>query len=138
MTSPASETSAPKWRVLFVCGKNQWRSPTAEAIYRQDPRMEVRSAGVAGEARRKVTARDLEWARIIFTMEPKHSARLRERFPDFESEGVGGGEGEGESESEFPRTLECLGIPDDYEFMDPELVELIRDGVETFLAELAL
>ncbi|MDB6071323.1 MAG: low molecular weight phosphotyrosine protein phosphatase, partial [Verrucomicrobiales bacterium] len=77
MTSSTNQNSAAKWRVLFVCGKNQWRSPTAEAVYRQDPRMEVRSAGVAGEARRKVTARDLEWALIIFTMEPKHGARLR-------------------------------------------------------------
>jgi len=31
------------------------------------------------------------------------------------------------------RAVYVLDIPDDYAFMDPELVELVTDGVETFL-----
>ena len=34
-----------KPHVLFVCGRNQWRSPTAARIYANDQRIEVRSAG---------------------------------------------------------------------------------------------
>ncbi|MBL9174848.1 MAG: hypothetical protein JNL10_15025, partial [Verrucomicrobiales bacterium] len=56
-------------RVLFVCSMNQWRSPTAEALYRNDARLEVRSAGVRIGARRRITQEDLEWADWIFVME---------------------------------------------------------------------
>ncbi|MFK7789851.1 MAG: phosphotyrosine protein phosphatase, partial [Phycisphaeraceae bacterium] len=41
--------------MLFICSKNQWRSPTAEQIYRSDPRLNVRSAGTSSSARHKVT-----------------------------------------------------------------------------------
>jgi len=41
--------------VLFVCSKNQWRSPTAEAIYRRDERVSVRSR-VAGDGRNWIDA----------------------------------------------------------------------------------
>ncbi|WP_223816002.1 arsenate reductase/protein-tyrosine-phosphatase family protein [Adhaeribacter rhizoryzae] len=42
-------------RILFVCSRNQWRSPTAEKVFRYYPGLEVRSAGTAAGARRKVT-----------------------------------------------------------------------------------
>ena len=108
--------------VLFVCAKNQWRSPTGEQVYRNDPRVAVRSAGVSSKARRKVHAGDMAWADLILVMERKHCARLREQFMQVE---------------EMP-TVECLDIPDDYEFMDPELIELIKDGTEYYLEQLAL
>jgi protein-tyrosine-phosphatase len=31
--------------LLFICSRNQWRSPTAEAIWRRRPGFNVRSAG---------------------------------------------------------------------------------------------
>lgn len=37
-------------RVLFVCAMNKQRSLTAEQLYRNDTRLEVRSAGVRSEA----------------------------------------------------------------------------------------
>lgn len=33
---------ADRLKVLFVCSRNQWRSPTAEAMYRDDSRLSVR------------------------------------------------------------------------------------------------
>ena len=40
-------TTAPhKPRILFICGRNLWRSQMAERIYANDQRMEVRSAGL--------------------------------------------------------------------------------------------
>jgi len=57
-------------RVLFVCSRNQWRSPTAEAIYRNHPLVEALSAGVSSSARRRVSAKLLQLADLILVMEP--------------------------------------------------------------------
>ena len=113
-------TPPVRLKLLFVCGKNQWRSPTGEALYRDDPRVEVRSAGVSPEARRRVTARDLAWADLVLTMERKHTERLRQQFPDL---------------GEWP-DIRCLGIPDDYPFMDPELMEMLRTSTEPLLDQM--
>lgn len=100
-------------KVLFICGRNQKRSPTAARLYQDDPRLEVRSAGTSDSSRRRVSEADLRWADLIIVMERKYTARIRAKFPDID----------------LPRT-ESLEIPDDYEYMDPDLIELIRDGFE--------
>ena len=99
-----------KIKLLFVCSRNQWRSPTAEALFKNHPRYDARSAGTAERARIKVTACHLGWADLIFCMERKHADRLREQFP----EDLAG------------KPLVTLRIPDDFTFMDPELVELLK------------
>jgi predicted protein tyrosine phosphatase len=71
-------------RILFLCTANVDRSPTAEDLYRGDPRYEVRSAGIAPFARRTVTAEDLAWADRVFVMserEDRHATALKARFP---------------------------------------------------------
>jgi len=98
-----------KTKLLFVCSRNQWRSPTAEALFKNHPRYEARSAGIADGARIKATAGHLDWADLIFCMERKHADRLRAVFP----EELGG------------KRLITLRIPDDYQYMDPELLELL-------------
>lgn len=100
-------------RILFVCAMNQWRSPTAEAIYRNDARLEVRSAGVRAEAKCRLTAADVTWADAIFVMEHKHKAWILERFRD----------------QKLPRII-ALDIPDDFTFLDPELQRLLRAAVD--------
>jgi predicted protein tyrosine phosphatase len=97
------------------------RSPTAEAIYRHDPRFEVRSAGVSDKSRHHVSEKDLTWADLVLVMERKHKERILEAFPELEN---------------LP-PMESLDIPDDYEYMDEELVELIKDGTEDLLADFA-
>lgn len=108
--------------VLFVCSRNQWRSPTAETIWRRHPTIQVRSAGTSPRARRTVTAADIRWADLIFAMESKHRNRLR---------------------AEFSRLLEhkpvhVLGIPDDYKYMDPELVDELKTAITPWLPEACL
>lgn len=74
-------------RILFVCTANLDRSPTAEDLYRHDPRYEVRSAGTAPYATR-VLDRDLvNWADRIFVMNERydrHRSLLLVRFPGFD------------------------------------------------------
>jgi len=105
-------------RLLFVCSRNQWRSPTAEAVYQNDPRVEVSSAGVSSSARRRVTEKLLRWADLVLVMEHEHKRRIRERFPALVHE----------------LRIEVLDIPDDYAFMNAELMTLIRERVEPLLA----
>lgn len=97
-------------KVLFVCSRNQWRSPTAEAIYRDDPRMSVRSRGTAKSAARRVRESDLIWADLILVMEAKHRSRLQSDF----------------AEASKQRTIQVLGIADDYSYLDPELIQWIQ------------
>ena len=103
--------------LLFICSRNQWRSPTAEKIYSRDPRVNVRSAGTSPRAKRTVNAKDLQWADLIFVMEYKHKDRLK---------------------AEYNRVLQykkiiVLDIPDDYLYMDEELVEVLRVSIEGYL-----
>lgn len=96
-------------RILFVCAMNKQRSVTAERLYCRDARLEVRSAGVRSESPRRVSAADLEWADVVFAMEPEHKLWIRTRFDDLA----------------LP-PIEVLDIPDDYECMDPQLQEMLR------------
>ena len=99
--------------ILFVCGRNRWRSPTAEQLYRHDPRLLVRSAGVGAGSRHPLSADDLAWADLVLVMEPAHKTRILAQF----------------RLGRLP-VIESLDIPDDYQYMDAELIELIRSAVE--------
>jgi len=105
-------------RLHFLCSRNQWRSPTAEAVYQNDPHVEVNSAGVSSSARHRVTEKLLRWADLVLVMEHEHKRRIREQFPALVHE----------------LRIEVLDIPDDYAFMNAELMTLIRERVEPLLA----
>lgn len=103
--------------VLFVCSRNQWRSPTAEQVWRKHPQVAARSAGTSPNARHKVSVEDIRWASVLLVMEEKHKSRLT---------------------AEFTRMLEnkpihVLDIPDDYKYMDPELIEILEQSVPSLL-----
>lgn len=101
-----------KW--LFVCSRNKRRSLTAEKILAQIEGLDVRSAGTQPGARVALTAGLIGWADVVFWMEKGHLNRARERF----------GEEIGDAENVV------LGIPDDFEFMQRELVEELRAKLE--------
>ena len=102
--------------ILFICGRNQWRSPTAARIYANDQRIEVRSAGVSSKSMRKVSKHDILWADLILVMEQTYKSRLLGTFRDLQ----------------LP-VIDSLDIPDEYQFMDEELINLIREGTEFYL-----
>jgi predicted protein tyrosine phosphatase len=65
--------------LLFICSKNQWRSPTAEMLFKNHTIHNARSAGTSDKARIKVNQKLIDWADIIFVMEHKHKDRLKQR-----------------------------------------------------------
>ena len=121
MSSLASiwmSTMTERINVLFVCSRNQWRSPTAERVFATDPALSVRSAGTSPRAKRTVSESDIRWADHIVVMERKHRDRLKASFP----------------RGMQHKRVHVLEIADEYQFMDPELVELLKDIVPPLIA----
>jgi predicted protein tyrosine phosphatase len=56
-------------KILFICSRNKWRSKTAEDIYKGTREHQFKSAGTEPSAVNKISAKDLTWADLIFTME---------------------------------------------------------------------
>lgn len=75
------------------------------------------SAGLNNDAVSPVTPELLEWADIIFVMEKAHRNRLSNKFRAF-IKSIG---------------IICLDIPDEFEYMDPELVKILRERVPRHL-----
>ncbi|MGZ3158597.1 MAG: low molecular weight protein tyrosine phosphatase family protein [Burkholderiaceae bacterium] len=105
-------------RALFICTQNRLRSPTAEHVFASWPNVETDSAGLGADATVHLSPEQIEWATIIFVMEKAHRNKLSAKF---------------KSHLNGKRVI-CLDIPDDYEYMQPELVKLLQAKVGKFLA----
>ena len=103
--------------ILFVCSRNKWRSPTAEAIYKNREGYQIKSAGTEPSAKICVSQKTILWADIIFVMEKKHKQRLFDKFP---------------VEIKNKKII-ILDIEDEYKFMDEELIEMIKLSVDPYL-----
>jgi predicted protein tyrosine phosphatase len=104
-------------QILFVCGRNRARSPTAEQVFADYPGVEAASAGTSRDADTPVMAELLEWADIVFVMESSHRAKLSTQF---------------RASLRHTKVI-CLDIPDRYGFMEPGLVSLLRTKVTPHL-----
>lgn len=104
-------------RALFICTQNKLRSPTAEQIFSRWPGIETDSAGLGNDANVPLSAEQVQWADIIFVMEKAHRSRLSAKFKKH----LNG------------KKVVCLDIPDEYDFMQEELVELLEIRVGRFL-----
>ena len=63
-------------KILFICGKNKLRSPTAEHIFSKRMDVETDSAGVSADADVVVSREQILWADIVFVMEAVHRKKL--------------------------------------------------------------
>lgn len=105
--------------ILFVCSRNKWRSRTAETIFKNSQDHIVKSAGTENEARIKVTEKLVNWADLIFVMEKKHKIRLKDKFGSLLDR----------------KEVINLDIQDDYKYMDPELIEILKTSVSSYLGK---
>jgi len=90
------------------------RSPTAEQTFAGRTGLECSSAGTNRDAENPLTAELVEWAEVVFVMEQQHKRKLASKF---------------QRQLNGKRVI-CLGIPDDFDFMQPELVALLKKKVE--------
>lgn len=74
---------------------------------------------MSGKSRHPISSDDVGWADLILVMENGYKSRILGLFRDLS----------------LPR-IENLDIPDEYEYMDEELIELIETKVEFYIEEL--
>lgn len=86
------------------------RSPTAERVFAEYPGVATIAAGTNTDATTPLSGDLIEWADIIFVMEESHGSKLTTRF----------------AEQLRAKRLVVLAIPDHFDFMDPELVALLK------------
>lgn len=98
-------------KVLFICSENRMRSPTAEAVFAEYDDVEARSAGTNEDCAVPVTDELLDWADVVLVMEEMHRSKLTRRFPEHVGD------------------IAVLSIPDVFPFMDPLLVDMLRERV---------
>ena len=103
--------------LLFICSRNKWRSLTAETIFKNSSKLNVKSAGTENSARIVINSKMITWADMIFVMEKHHKEKLLLKFPN-ETENI---------------EIIILEIPDNYKFMDPELIEEIKVSISGYL-----
>ena len=104
-------------KLLFICSRNKWRSLTAETIFKQITSYQVRSAGTEENARIKITAGLIGWADIVFVMEKKHERRIQQKY----------------REELKSKKIIRLDIEDEYEYMNEELIELLKNRVSEYI-----
>jgi predicted protein tyrosine phosphatase len=100
-------------KLLFICSQNRLRSPTAETIFAEYEGLETDSAGLDRGAEMPLTSDAIAWADIIFVMERSHRRKLTSRFQPWLRN----------------KRIICLDVPDDYDYMEPALVELLKERV---------
>ena len=105
--------------MLFVCGRNRLRSPTAEQVFSSWPGIAVESAGLNRDASQPVTPELLEWADLVFVMEETHRRKLSLQFGAHLK----------------AKRIVCLDIRDEFRYMDPALVEMLKQKVSPFLKQ---
>jgi predicted protein tyrosine phosphatase len=103
--------------VLFLCSQNRLRSPTAERIFSTCEGVEVDSAGVDKNAENIITTDQIRWSDVIFVMEKAHKNKLTKKYKEF----ING------------KRIICLDISDEYDYMDPKLISILKAKVERFL-----
>lgn len=104
-------------RALFVCSRNRLRSTTAEEVFRHWQNVETASAGTDADAEVALEPDLLEWADVVFVMERPHRNRLANRFGRLLRD----------------KDVVVLNVPDDYEYMDAALIEVLEKKVAPHL-----
>ena len=104
-------------KLLFVCSRNRLRSPTAEALFLNNPGVETVSAGTSPDADNPISLDLIEWADVIFVMEKIHCKRLNERF----------------GTALRAKKIVVLGISDKYGYMDAELIKVLSVKLDRYL-----
>lgn len=103
--------------VLFICSQNRLRSPTAEAVFADYPGVECSSAGTNNDAINPLSAELVIWADLIFVMEHTHRNKLQTKYKKHLGKAK----------------VICLDIPDDYDYMDPDLIRILQSKVSRHL-----
>ena len=107
-------------RILFVCSQNKIRSKTAEEIFLGHDDVEAKSCGTETDASAPASVEILAWADVVVCMGASHKKKLRKKFWSIVD----------------VKQVVILGIPDEYDYGDPSLAEILRRRMMAVLPEL--
>ncbi len=100
-------------RILFVCSENRLRSPTAETVFSEYEGVEAIGAGTNSDSDTPVSGDLIEWADVILVMEKSHKNKVSKKYKELLKN----------------KRVVVLDIPDNYECMQPELIQLLKAKV---------
>ena len=100
-------------KILFVCSENRLRSPTAETVFSEYEGIEAIGAGTNSDSDTPVSGDLIEWADVILVMEKSHKNKVSKKYKEFLKN----------------KRVVVLDIPDNYECMQPELIQLLKAKV---------
>lgn len=103
--------------LLFVCSENRLRSPTAEAVFSEYEGIEAIGAGTNSDAETPVSGDLIEWADVILVMENTHRNKISKKYKELLRD----------------KKMAVLDIPDIYECMQPELIQLLKAKVPRYV-----
>lgn len=102
-------------RVLTVCSANMLRSPTIAHILSAEPfNFNTRSAGTEPYALIPVTEDLLLWADEIVCADTEHAMWIRNKMMEWT----------------IDKPIINLEIPDNYEYRNPKLIDMIKERYE--------
>jgi len=104
--------------ILFVCTENKLRSATAEAVFSSYENINAIGAGTNKDAETPVSGDLIEWADAILVMEKMHRNKISSKYKDLLK----------------GKKLAVLAIPDNYDYMDPELVKILESRVPKYVS----
>lgn len=103
--------------ILFVCSLNKIRSLTAEQLFSGYPGLHAKSAGTQSNSRIKLNNKLIGWADKIFVMETHHREKICQEY----------------SNQLDGKEIIVLDIPNGFEYMDSELIEMLKLTVHPHL-----
>ncbi len=104
--------------ILFVCTENKLKSATAEVVFSSYENVNAIGAGTNNDAETPVSGDLIEWADVILVMEKIHKSKISNRYKDLLK----------------GKKLAVLAIPDNYDYMDSELVSILEYRVPKYVS----
>ena len=103
-------------KILVICGRNKRRSRTAEYIFKNDSRFQIRSAGLSPQSDVQLNEKLINWADIIFVMDNQQRKRIQIQYRSLEIS-----------------EIHSLNIADEYEYLDSSLVTMLTTKINETL-----
>jgi len=104
-------------KLLFVCSENKLRSATAEAVFSEYEGVEAIGAGTNKDAITPVSGDLIEWADVILVMETMLRNKISAKYKNLLKD----------------KQVVVLGIPDNYQRMQVELIRLLKAKVPSYI-----
>lgn len=104
--------------LLFVCTENKLRSATAEAVFMSYPNVTAIGAGTNRDAETPISGDLIEWADAVLVMEKSHKSKITAKFKGLLKN----------------KKLAVLAIADNYRYMDPELIKILKTRVPRYVS----